>query len=205
MVFPIATSLGRKRPRRALRQVMPRRNNTVAAPRCNRFLFTMLARLHGGGGSPRRIAATSSAPCLASSTGNQDPKPAINAFLTWKEGEYELVQVGAGGFFPTRQFFRPSWDRRRSRTSQHEGQPEAAPCLPDALRCSLRPTHKKAPRECWARLRGRLARSGCGRIKRAMILSGRRSGAPRQPSESTHAMVRQKKAPRRRDGHGAAR
>jgi hypothetical protein len=42
-----------------------------------------------------------------SSTGNQNPKPAINAFLTWNEGrEYELVQVGAGGFFPTRQFFR---------------------------------------------------------------------------------------------------
>jgi hypothetical protein len=65
---------------------MPRRNNTIVALRCNRFLFTMLARLHSGSGSPRRIAATFSAQCLASSTGNQDPKPAIDAFLTWKEG-----------------------------------------------------------------------------------------------------------------------
>jgi hypothetical protein len=81
---------------------MPRRNNTFAAPRCN---FTMLARLHSGGGSPRRIASTCSAQCLASSTGNQDPKPAINAFLTWKEGEYELVQIGAKGFSRRDNFF----------------------------------------------------------------------------------------------------
>ena len=31
----------------------------------------------------------------------------------------------------------------------------------------LKPPNKKAPRECWARPRGRLARFGRGRIKRA--------------------------------------
>jgi hypothetical protein len=59
---------------------------------------------------------------------------------------------------------------------------------------------RKKPRaSIWARLRGRLARSGWGRIKRAMILSGRRSDAPRQPSETTHATAAAEKAPRRRE------
>jgi hypothetical protein len=68
----------------------------------------------------------------------------------------------------------------------------------------LREPHQKKPRaSVWARLRGRLARSGGGQIKRAMILSGRRSGEPQQPSESTHAMVGQPDLAfgRRLEGH----
>jgi hypothetical protein len=44
---------------------------------------------------------------------------------------------------------------------------------------------EKSPARVWARPRGRLARLGWGRIKRAMTVPRRRSGAPRQPSETT--------------------
>ena len=64
------------------------------------------------------------------------------------------------------------------------------------LRQERDPQEKSPARVCGARLRGRLARLGWGRIKRAMILSGRRSGEPQQPSESTHAMAAAGKTPR---------
>ena len=47
-----------------------------------------------------------------------------------------------------------------------------------------------------------LARFGQGELS-ALSQFGRSGGARRQPSETTHAMVRQKKAPRRMDRHGA--
>jgi hypothetical protein len=49
-----------------------------------------------------------------------------------------------------------------------------APIAP-AMAVSGLPCASLAPRECWARLRGRLARSGWGRIKRAMTLLRRRA------------------------------
>ena len=60
----------------------------------------------------------------------------------------------------------------------------------------LREPHQKKPRaSVWARLRGNQARLALGAgIKRAMTVRRRRSGALRQPSESTHAMITAQKA-----------
>jgi hypothetical protein len=46
---------------------------------------------------------------------------------------------------------------------------------------------------------------GLGSNKRAMMVPRRRSAAPQQPSETTHAMVRQEKAPHERTRTGQRR
>ena len=55
-----------------------------------------------------------------------------------------------------------------------------------------------------ARKTGALRAWGLSGIERALTVLRRRSGVPRQPSESTHAMVRQKK-PRAEDTNTVGR